>query len=77
MSKVLENAQIEAKVKDFLSDWYSIEALYKTAAKAGSLLINLVSLSQLSEEDIRVINALLEQHLMMTELIDKFSPDEL
>lgn len=77
MSKVSENAQIEAKVKDFLSDWYSIEDLYKTTAKAGSLLINLVSLSQLNEEDIRVINSLLEQHLMMTELIDKFSPDEL
>lgn len=76
MSNVLENAQIEAKVKDFLSEWYSVEDLYKTAAKAGSLLINLVSLSQLNEEDIRVINSLLEQHLMMTDLMDKFSPDE-
>ena len=76
MSNVLENAQIEAKVKDFLSDWYSIEDLYKTAAKSGSLLINLVSLSQLNEEDIRVINSLLEQHLMMTDMMDKLSPDE-
>ena len=75
MNNENKNIQSDELVKDFLNDWYSVEDLYKTAAKAGSILINLAAIKQLNEEDTRVINALLEQHLMMTDIMDKVRED--
>lgn len=75
MNNENKNIQSDELVKDFLNDWYSVEDLYKTAAKAGSILMNLAAIKQLNEEDTRVINALLEQHLMMTDIMDKVRED--
>ena len=59
-------------IREFLSEWYSVADLYKTAANAGSVLLELVNIKQLSEDDVRHISRMMDQHVMMTELLSKF-----
>lgn len=63
--------KVEA-VNDFLTQWYSAADLYKTAAKAGSILMELVNMKSLADEDVKVISCLMDQHVMMTELLAQF-----
>lgn len=63
-------------IHEFLTQWYSVADLYKTAANAGSVLIELVNLKQLADEDVKVISNLMDQHVMMTELLSRFEDKE-
>lgn len=70
-----EAEKVEA-IREFLNEWYSVADLYKTAAVAGSLMVELMNIKQLSEEDIKVVSLLMNQHVMMTELMSNFEDYE-
>ena len=67
MQQCIENAE---EVQDFLQEWYNVPELFETAAKAGSIVLG--EFSHLCEESRKVLNALIEQHVMMTNLLKKF-----
>jgi hypothetical protein len=68
------NACIEnlEAVQEFLEDWYSVADLYETAANASNVLLEQLGLYSLAEEDRKYLTALLDQHIMMTNLLKKF-----
>ena len=67
LNACIENAEA---VQEFLEDWYSVADLYETAAKAGSIVLG--EFSHLCDESRKELNALIEQHVMMTNLLKKF-----
>lgn len=68
------NASIEKvqAVEDFLQDWYSVSDLFETAANAGSVLLELVNRGQLSDDDVKHITRLIDQHVMIANIFKKF-----
>ena len=70
----LDSFDIEGikEVREFLTQWYSVEDLYFKAAEAGSVIVNLASNEHLKGEELEIINALLEQHIMMIHKLAKF-----
>ena len=69
LNACIEN--VEA-VQEFLEDWYSVADLYETAANASNVLLEQLGLYSLAEEDRKYLTALLDQHIMMTNLLKKF-----
>lgn len=67
LNACIEN--VEA-VQDFLQEWYTVAELFETAAKAGSIVLG--EFSHLCDESRKELNALIEQHVMMTNLLKKF-----
>lgn len=59
-------------VEDFLSEWYSVSDLFETAANAGSVLLELVNIGQISQDDVKHITGLINQHVMLANLLKKF-----
>lgn len=67
-------AHIEAveAVENFLSDWYSVNDLFETAANAGSILLELAYIKRLSEDDMKMLSRLIDQHVMLANLMKNF-----
>ena len=59
-------------VEDFLKDWYSSSDLFETAANAGSVLLELVNIGQISQDDVKHITNMINQHVMLANLLKKF-----
>lgn len=59
-------------VEEFLRDWYSVSDLFETAANAGSVLLELVNIGQISQDDVKHITGLINQHVMLANLLKKF-----
>lgn len=68
-------ASVEAvqAIEQFLQDYYSVYDLYETAANAGSVMLELVNDKQLSEENVKLITRLIDQHVMIANLLRQVS----
>lgn len=68
-------ASVEAvqAIEQFLQDYYSVYDLFETAANAGSILLELVNLKQLSEDDVKMVTRLIDQHVMIANLLRQVS----
>lgn len=68
-------ASVEAvqAIEQFLQDYYSVYDLFETAANAGSILLELVSIKQLSEDDVKMVTRLIDQHVMIANLLRQVS----
>lgn len=52
-------------IDNLITDWWSIEQLYETAAKFASVFVDLLGRKVISDEDYKVVRDMYEQHLMM------------
>lgn len=59
-------------VEDFLSEWYSVNDLFETAANAGSVLLEMVNISAVANDDLQWLRKLIDQHVMMANLLKNF-----
>lgn len=68
-------ASVEAvqAIEQFLQDYYSVYDLFETAANAGSIMLELVNLKQLSEDDVKMVMRLIDQHVMIANLLRQVS----
>lgn len=68
-------ASVEAvqAIEQFLQDYYSVYDLFETAANAGSVMLELVNLKQLSEDDVKMVTRLIDQHVMIANLLRQVS----
>ena len=81
MEKTKKDAMIASienveAIKEFLSEWYTCSDLYETAAKASSILLDFLTHVQQPEEDVKLLNRFLEQHVMMIGLLKNFERKE-
>ena len=63
-------------IEEFLSEWYSVADLFETAANAGSVIIDLAAAKQLTEDDMKVLNSLIDQHILLANILKKFEPKQ-
>lgn len=63
-------------IEEFLSEWYSVSDLFEIAANAGSILLELVNIKQLASDDVKVLSALIDQHVMLAKLMKNFERKE-
>ena len=69
---VAEAENVEA-IRDFFSEWWSVQELYETAAKASSVILDFLTHVQYPNEDIQLLNKFIEQHMMMIQTIKPFA----
>ena len=63
-------------IEEFLSEWYSVADLFETAANAGSVIIDLAAAKQLTEDDMKVLNSLIDQHILLAKILKNFERKE-
>lgn len=63
-------------IKEFLNEWYSVSDLFETAANAGSVLLELVNVHAISQDDLKHITRLIDQHVMVANLLKRFEHGE-
>lgn len=68
----VEAEDIEA-IRDFFSEWYTIEQLYETLAKSCTCIIYLSNKGMLSSEDKENLFRLVNQHELMIEHMKPFA----
>lgn len=69
---IAEAENIEA-IRDFFSEWYSVEELYETLAKACTTIIYLSNRNLICEDDRKDFEKLVMQHQMMVEHMKPFA----
>lgn len=72
---VADVENIEA-LRDFFEEWWTVEELYETAAKATQTLMFLTHKIQLCEEDRETLERFTNQYLMMVETMKPFARKE-
>lgn len=68
---IAEAESIEA-IREFLSEFYTVADLFETAANAGSVLLELVNIQAISQDDLKHITRLIDQHVMIANLLKPF-----
>lgn len=64
--------KVEA-VEEFLKNWYSVTELFETAANSGSVLLEIARSSYaINDDDLKWLQKLIDQHVMMANLMKKF-----
>ena len=71
----VEAEDIEA-IRDFFSEWYTIEQLYETLAKSCTCIIHLSNKGMLNSEDKENLARLVNQHELMIEHMKPFARKE-
>lgn len=74
--KVIADAENVEALRDFFQEWWTVEELYGTAAKATQTLMYVVHKFHLCEEDREVLERFTNQYLMMVEHIKPFAGKE-
>lgn len=72
--QVIAEVENVENIKDFFTEWWSVENLYETAAKANAVAHRMALLAEISQEEHNVIMEFIEQHIMMIDLMKKFAP---
>jgi len=75
-SQLIAEAENVEAIRDFFTQWYSVETLYETAAKCTNNLLGLISRQQICDEERKDFENFIDQHLMMIDLLKKFKSDE-
>jgi len=76
-SQLIAEAENVEAIRDFFSEWYSVEELYETMAKACTTLIyQLNRSSHVCDDDKKVLEKFLMQHEMMIEHMKPFARKE-
>lgn len=72
-SQLIAEAENVEAIRDFFIEWYSVEELYETLAKACTTIIYLCNRNLICEDDKKVFEKLVMQHEMMVEHMKPFS----
>lgn len=72
---IAEAENIEA-IRDFFTEWWSVEQLFETAAKCSINLLSYINRGVICEEERKDFEQFVEQHMMMIDLLKKFQSDE-
>ena len=71
---IAEVENLEA-IRDFFTEWWSVEQLYEAEAKAALALLHLTQLPNkvLCEDEVKAIREALNQHQIMVEHLKPFA----
>ncbi len=74
-SLIIAEAENVEAIRDFFTEWWSVEQLYEAEAKAALALLHLTQLPNkvFCEDEIKAIREALNQHLIMVEHLKPFA----
>ena len=75
-SQLIAEAENVEAIRDFFTQWWSVDELHETAAKASSVILDFLTHVQYPAEDIQLLNKFVEQHIMMIQTIKPFARKE-
>lgn len=75
-AELIAQAENVEAIRDFFTEWWTVEQLYETAAKATAVMLQAMNHRTLSPEDRDELQVLMEQHLMMIERMKPFAGKE-
>ena len=73
---IIAEAETVEAIRDFFREWWTVEQLYETEAKACIAIMYVLDKVQLCDDDKKNIKDLLNQHMMMVEHIKPFEGKE-
>lgn len=71
-AEMIAMAENVEAIENFLSNEYSVEDLFETAANAGSVLLELVNIKAVAPDDLKHVTRLIDQHVMLANLLKPF-----
>ena len=71
-------ASIEAveAIRDFFNQWWSVDELHETAAKATLTILSLIKRHQITDAEVQELEELMQQYMMMIDTIKPFARKE-
>ena len=73
-AQLIAQAENVEAIKDFFTEWWSVEQLYEAEAKAALALLHLKQLPKvLCDDEMEMINRVLNQHHIMIEHLKPFA----
>jgi hypothetical protein len=75
-SQLIAEAENVEAIRDFFSEWYSVEELYETIAKCSITLLHIIDKGALCSDEVKEMRDLLTQHQMMVEHMKPFARKE-
>lgn len=75
-SQLIAEAENVEAIRDFFTEWWSVEQLYEAAARCSINLLALINRGAICEEERKDFEQFVEQHMMMIDLLTEFRKEE-
>ena len=75
-SQLIAEAENVEAIRDFFTQWWSVDELHETAAKASVTILSLMKRHQISDAEVQELEELMQQHMMMIDTIKPFARKE-
>ena len=75
-SQLIAEAENVEAIRDFFTQWWSVDELYETAAKASVTILGLIKRHQMSDDEVQELEELMQQYMMMVDTIKPFARKE-
>ena len=75
-SQLIAEAENVEAIRDFFTQWWSVDELYETAAKASVTILGLIKRHQIQGDEVQELEELMQQYMMMVDTIKPFARKE-
>ena len=75
-SQLIAEAENVEAIRDFFTQWWSVDELHETVAQASVTILGLIKRHQISDAEIQELEELMQQHMMMIDTIKPFARKE-
>ena len=75
-SQLIAEAENVEAIRDFFTQWWSVDELHETAARASVTFLSLMKRRQISDAEVQELEELMQQHMMMIDTIKPFARKE-
>ncbi len=72
-SQLISEAENVEAIRDFFSEWWSVDELHETAAKASLTILGLIKRHQIMDAEVQELEELMQQYMMMLDTIKPFA----
>ena len=75
-SQLIAEAENVEAIRDFFTQWWSVDELHETAAKASLTILGLIKRHQITDAEVQELEELMQQYMMMLDTIKPFARKE-
>ena len=72
-AELIAQAENVEAIAEFFSNWWSLDQLWETSAKATTLILDIMHRHGLAHDDAKVLVEMMEQHMMLIDLVKPFA----
>ena len=75
-SQLIAEAENVEAIRDLFTQWWSVDELHETAAKASLTILGLIKRHQITDAEVQELEELMQQYMMMLDTIKPFARKE-